>query len=404
MPSLSRRLSRVLTAMVALTWAAVGLVAAAPVHAAEQPVQLSAKPVNQPGQYFDLTLRPGQTRQLQIALGNHGTSTIAARTYAADVYTIINGGFGARLRDDTPGGTTAWLDYPSQVLTLLPGRATVRTFTVTVPSGTPAGEYITSLILENNAPIKGEGSVRLDQVVRQAVAVAVRVPGPLHPGLTIGHATHKLSAGRSVIGVEVSNTGNMRLTPSARLVLHDHSGAVVSRAKVAMDSFYAKTATKVEITLATALDPGKYTVDLSLDDPDRDAHATAEGLRLTVAVPEGSDDAAPPVSTQVIDVLQGESGPVRVWAFALFVLAVCLVATLITVRRMRGRRQPATRGRRRATEHTDLPARPAVAQILENANGTVSPTQVVREATSRQPRRRGSRRAPKHRGRRRVGV
>jgi len=52
------------------------------------------------------------------------------------------------------------------------------------PWYSPAGEYIASVILENDEPVKGKGSIALDQVVRQAVAVAVA--GTLQPGLAIG--------------------------------------------------------------------------------------------------------------------------------------------------------------------------------------------------------------------------
>ena len=66
-------------------------------------IKLALLPVGQAGSYFDLTMRPGETRSLR---GRHrpttATSALAARTYAADVYTIINGGFGGRLRDE-PG-------------------------------------------------------------------------------------------------------------------------------------------------------------------------------------------------------------------------------------------------------------------------------------------------------------
>lgn len=338
MPGMARRLSRFprILAAGALASALVGTLPPAAAHAAEQPVQLSAKPVDQPGQYYDLTLEPGQTRELEIALGNHGKTPIAARTYAADVYTIINGGFGADLRDQKAAGTTTWLDYPTQVLDLQPDRATVRTFSLTVPKGTPAGEYVTSVVLENDAPIKGSGGVALDQVVRQAVAVAVRVPGPWQPGLAIGSASHKIAAERSVVAVEVSNTGNRRLTPPATLVLHDETGAVVSEATVAMDSFYAGTDTKVEITLATILQPGAYTVDLTLDDDEHDAHAAADGLALTVAAPAAAAGTPPSVARQVVDVLQAGRDRFPVWAAVLAALGVALAGTaLVAVHRRR---------------------------------------------------------------------
>lgn len=352
MPPLLRtpRLLRVLAGAAVLVSALVAGVAPASAQEPdqpEQPVQLSAKPVDQPGEFFDLTLGPGQAQELAIDLGNHGTAAIAARTYAANVYSIINGGFGAGLRGTEATGTTTWLDYPTQVLDLEPGRATTRTFTVRVPPGTPAGEYITSVVLENDEPMRGEGSVALDQVVRQAVAVAVRVPGVLSPGLSIGSASHKVAAERSVVAVDVSNTGFMRLTPSADLVLHDPTGAVVSRATVPMDSFYAQSATKVEITLETALLPGNYTLDLALDDDERGAHADVLGLPFDVVAPVEDAVADPSVRSQVVDVLQPAPGQFPVWAALLATLLILFVLAAASWAVMR--RRFAGRGRRRAT-------------------------------------------------------
>ncbi len=344
------RLVRILaTAIVASALA--GMIVPAHAQATEQPVQLSAKVVDQPGEYFDLTVEPGQTRQLQIALGNHGETAIAARTYAADVYTIINGGFGAALRDTAVAGTTTWLDYPTQTLTLEPDRATVQPLSVTVPPGTAPGEYIASVVLENDAPVKGNGSVALDQVVRQAVAVAIRVPGPLVAGLAIGTASHGVVAGRSVVAVDVTNTGNSRLTPAAKMTVRDSKGVTVSSTTVPMDSFYAGTATKAEITLATTLAPGDYTVDLGLDDDGRDAHATATGLPLTVVeVVEQAADTPTEVGRQVVDVIQKRSGQLPLWAVAAVALALLLAGLLAIKHHLSRRRQPRHSRRRKPAE------------------------------------------------------
>lgn len=38
---------------------------------------------------------------------------------------------------------------------------------VSVPPNTPPGEYFTSLVVENDQPIKGRGAVAVNQVERQ---------------------------------------------------------------------------------------------------------------------------------------------------------------------------------------------------------------------------------------------
>ncbi|MEA2610150.1 MAG: hypothetical protein QOJ75_2393, partial [Chloroflexota bacterium] len=153
-------------------------------------IKLSLLAVDQPKAYFDLTMRPGETRSLDVEIANDGQAPIVARTYAADVYTIVNGGFGGRLHGEPQTGTTRWLDYPSAVLQLSIGKSVRQAFTVAVPAGTGPGEYITSVVLENDQPIVGGGQVALNQVVRQAVGVVVTVPGLRSPALAIGGASH----------------------------------------------------------------------------------------------------------------------------------------------------------------------------------------------------------------------
>jgi hypothetical protein len=301
------RLPRRRAALISLFGALVVLAApgAASIRAATAAdigVKLVLRPLDQPGSFFDLTMRPGETRSLAVEIGNDGHEALAARTYAADVYTIINGGFGGRLRDEPRTGTTRWLDYAPEVLELSPGEDVHQAFTVAVPADATPGEYITSLILENDAPVSGGGPMVLDQVVRQAVAVVVTVPGLRSPGLRIDDATHTVVAGTSIVSVAVENTGNVRLKPVIAFTLLDPAGAQVSQTSVPMDTFYARTATFVEIPLAALLAPGMYTIRLTLDDAAEGARAEASSIRLVVeAMPDAASDGG--IAAGLTDVL-----------------------------------------------------------------------------------------------------
>jgi hypothetical protein len=236
-------------------------------------IKLALQPIGQTGSFFDLTLRPGETRRLAVAISNAGTAAITARTYASDVYTIIDGGFGARLRDEPQTGVTGWLDYRTDVVGLAIGESIRQTFQVAVPRDTGPGEYITSLVLENEDPIRDSGPVALDQIVRQAIAVVISVPGLRAPALSIGRASHAVVAGKSVVAIAVGNPGNVRLKPLAAFTLRDAAGLQVSQGTLAMDTFYAGTSTSIEVPLDRLLLPGTYTVRLSLDDAVQRARA-----------------------------------------------------------------------------------------------------------------------------------
>ena len=303
-------------------------------------VKLALRPVGQAGSFFDLTMRPGETRSLDVEIANAGGVALAARTYAADVYTIINGGFGGRLRAEPETGTTTWLDYTADVLQLPAGNRVLRPFTVTVPSDAGPGEYITSLVLENDQPIPGGGAVALDQIIRQAIGVVVTVPGERAPALAIGEAYHKVVAGRSIVSVAVANTGNVRLKPVIGFTLLDAAGAQVSQATMQMDTFYAHTNTFVEVPLAALLQPGRYTVHLTLDDATQDVRADQAAIAFVVeAAPEtahGSGEV--PGLTQVFQAI-GDHSPLLLLAGA--IVAGVVLSVLVgwfVLRRRRGTR------------------------------------------------------------------
>lgn len=254
-------------------------------------MKLALRPVGQPGSYFDLIMLPGETRTLAVDVANDGDAALVARTYAANVYTIINGGFGARLRDEPRSGTTEWLDYSTEVLQLAAGDRIRRTFAIAVPMDAAPGEYITSLALENDQPFSGSGAVVLNQVVRQAVAVVVTVPGPRLPGIVIGAASHEAVGGTSVVSVAVENTGNVRLKPLVSFVLVDATGSEVSHATVQMDTFYAHTATLVQVQLAALMPSGAYTVRLSVGDSGQGMQVSHADVPLIVAAPSDSTGA-----------------------------------------------------------------------------------------------------------------
>lgn len=304
-----------------------------------QPIRLSIKPVGVSGSYFDLTLQPGQSQLLSVELGNHGDLPVEARTYAADSYTIVNGGFGARLADEQASSTTLWVSYEPETIELQPGTAILRPFTISVPEDTRPGEYITSIAIQNAVPTGGDGEgVVVRQVMRQVVAIAVTVPGERAPALAIGGGVHKDVASASVIAVDVQNTGNVRLKPIAALELFDASGAQFDSKSVQFGSFYAGTSTRAEFTFRERLPAGDYTAVVTLTDPGEGiVVSTTEPIVLQVA--EREEQAAAPVAeadqdgtSPALAVAPSSSQPWGLVAVAVgATLAVVAVAALLAL-------------------------------------------------------------------------
>ena len=261
-----------------------------PATAAHEPARLGLTPVDHDGTYFSLTMEPGETRRLQVEAANFGHSQIVARTYAADAYSIVNGGFGADLFGERPTGTTRWLTYPAREVTLAPEDALLIDFEVAIPADAQPGGYITAVVIENAEPVRGSGSIAVDQVNRSAIAVAIEIPGQERAALSIGSVHHEEVAGSSVVSFEVINPGNRHLRPAGDFVLRDGDGAGLATHPVEMDSVYAGTTTTLEAPAIESLVEGNYCAQLTLADSETGAHDATECLPFTVAP---DDDGAP---------------------------------------------------------------------------------------------------------------
>lgn len=237
---------------------------------ADGPLKLGLTTLGTTGSNFVLTMQPGESRNLAVKLDNYGAESVQVRTYAADAFSMINGGLAVRLVGEPSSGTTDWLTYSAEDLDLAARTAVERDFTVTVPVGTPPGEYQTSLVLQNATPVSTSNApqtgMMLQQIIRQVVVVSVDVPGPRTPSLELGPTTHSLVVQHSRLTVGVANLGNVRLKPTGEFVLWDSAGSEVTRYPVAMDTVYAHTDTVAAIPFAQRLNPGDYTAKLTLTD------------------------------------------------------------------------------------------------------------------------------------------
>jgi WxL interacting protein linking bacterial and host surfaces len=363
--SVSTRLALILA--VAAAFASVGLV-----RAADEPPRFGLTPVGQDEAYFSLTMAPGETRNLEVELANFGQDEALARTYAADAYSIVNGGFGAELFGDAPSGTTLWLDYEGRELRLAPNKAIVIAFRVTVPDTAEPGDYLTSLVAENAEPYGGpaEGEIGFQQVNRSAIAVAIDVPGLRQPSIEIGSVSHQVVNDVSVVGFEIANTGNVHLKPSANFILRDAAGTEMAAAPLQMDTVYAGMTTKLEAPLAARLVPADYCAELAIVDAKTGASDESDCLSFTVAAPVPEPTAADGPPFQGIPVIQPAieaaiENPLMAVVAIVGVLALVAAAAFLWVRRSR---------RNRAAVLDAPPAPPAPPAVEEEQPTKRSPS------------------------------
>ena len=335
---MTRTCVRALTTML-LTLAVTPLLLGA-AAAAEEPAMpaLGITPADRSGSWYELELEPGATEHLSVEVANHGEESLDVASYAADVYTLVNGGMGVRLRDEPISGTTEWLEFPSDVVTLAPDQAVRPTATVTVPEDVAPGEYIAALVVENDQPIQSEGQLGVDHVVRQALAVNITVPGPADPTFAIGSAKHKEVGTGSVALLEIENEGNRHLQPAGTITLTDDSGATIETRELAMDILYAGTSTHLEVPVDERLVAGGYTVTAELADPDHDVEAAGTAT-FEVPPPPVTERSIPGID-QVTQAIEATGLPV--WVMLIAAASLIAVGAIIPI--VMRRRQPRGRG------------------------------------------------------------
>lgn len=313
---------------------------AVPAGADDDRVRLGIDAVGSDLPYFDLTLEPGDSVDLTVRFSNYGNVATGATIFAADVRTIRGGGMGMADIDDERTGATNWLDFPDEDLELEPEDQIERTVTVTVPDDTDPGEYITSVVIQNTEPLDiTDDDARFDQTVRQAVAIAIDVPGERPAEMEPGDVHHVVSGNRSVVEIDLRNTGQAHLRPEGEFALFDRDGETLAESPIALDTFYAGTNTVIEVRFTDELAPGEYLVGLSLEDPETGARVDADDLALSVEdeepapEPEGDDGGIVGAVTDPGDSVSSYPGWSAIFGGLLVLFGFMVILALVVVLR-----------------------------------------------------------------------
>ena len=316
--------------------------------AADAP-KFTIRPAEGSASFFTVEAAPGEVRDLPVLLANAGTALASARTYAADAYTTVNGGLGAKLWDDPKTEPTTWVQFPNEVLEIGPKVEVRRSATVTVPLSATPGQHLTSLVIENAELFDSEGA-EAQQRLRQVIAVLIEIPGRRTPALEIGSGRHTVLGKQSVVVVALSNTGNVLLKPRGSLAVLDSEGDEVARAPVQFGSLYAGDAADLEVPLASALQVGTYTAALTLSDEATGATARREvpfdvtaddtAKAASGATPDFPDVKQTPTSAPV-DSGRGSDGAIWPLLLAAVLGTALLVGGIAAALARRGRRAPA---------------------------------------------------------------
>lgn len=253
-----------------------------------------------PGSFFDVRQEAGTRDRYTVVLANtndEARGEFRGRVFAVDVRTALNGGLETGGPEDEKTGTTTWLDFPNDIVTLEPGKGIERTFEVTVPDDTPPGEYVTALCFETAEPLPIPGVPNLKQNLRKTIAFYITVPGDVHPEFSIENIHMVVDETWSGLEADIVNSGNIRVKPEGRLTVSTTDGEPILTTEIAYDAFYAGQTGRIQYGFGDLLPAGEYDVTIELRDPDTSATAIVENQRITTTTQEALDAAAaPPVA------------------------------------------------------------------------------------------------------------
>jgi hypothetical protein len=239
------RHGRLLRGLAALALAAGGLVlvTAAPAHANNNG-QWSVSPTGTDGttprDWFEYQLRPGQTLRDLVSVSNLTDNPMTFAIYPSDAYnTPLDGAFALRLQKDTNNDAGSWIHLGYETLDVPAHSRADLAFEIAIPPDAAPGDHAAGIIAEDTTPAdvapQGQG-VNIQR--RVGTRVYFRVDGPLQPSLQVAQVgsihTQALlppftGRGHASIAYEVKNTGNVRLSGQATLVIKGLFGRTIKK-------------------------------------------------------------------------------------------------------------------------------------------------------------------------------
>lgn len=322
-----------------------------------QSFSFGLRPENQTVGYFQYSLEPGTTMEDALLAQNTTDEDILIEVSVVAGHTALMGGVAFPGQADGPAG---WIHLPDEGVVEIPAQKQVRLpFTVTVPAGTPPGEYVAGF-LASPAPMQRmedqQDSVKVNVVSQMGLTMIITVPGNQVCEITLDEIRSETSSGAWNVVVSMRNTGNIHFKGIGELALFSpETGTAQTIRDMNIGYFVAGDTMNYPLSFDQAPPPGRYEARLTLlgedciyqamfldnlaVDPDEYTFTAAESRRWDQARqvhPDPEDTAAASHLDQAGLFLIGA---------ALFILVLAFL--LYTISTIRGRLP----GRAEAAEH-----------------------------------------------------
>lgn len=175
---------------------------------------------------FIYNLSGGSSKSDQLYLQNGLDEKVTVEVYAVDGTVTATGDMTCKQKAEAKDTAGKWIDIPKQDVTLAAKESKLVDFKVTVPNKVDVGEHNACIVVQRkDAPPAATGGVQIQ--TRQAIRVAVVVPGDIHRDVTIDKFDIQYTNGHQLYTIALKNSGNVSADVDVKLVVKDASGKVV---------------------------------------------------------------------------------------------------------------------------------------------------------------------------------
>lgn len=209
---------------------ALGLLASTGPAVAVDDGALGIRPANE-SDFFHFSLYPGAALDATAIVTNHTQSPTTLLNYPVDGTSTPQGAFALANQDDPRPGVGGWIHLDEDQITVAGNAELKVNFRISVPAGTPPGDYAGGLIIQSppvqgqTTNVNGDTAVRLDVIQRQGVRIYLNVAGTAVSSLQHGDMSWQQSGDALTFTLPLKNTGNTILHPSAALEVSNWLGA-----------------------------------------------------------------------------------------------------------------------------------------------------------------------------------
>lgn len=219
----SSRLCQVAAVFLAAAFALGTATAATAAGVTPGAITVAIRPADE-ANYFHLNVLPGETVERKAVVSNFSSAPVDLLIYPADATTTAQGGFALAERGAPARQLGSWIHLPITELHLAAHANTTVTFHVAVPAGIQPGDYAGGILVQSMTP--GQTTTgnkdfpfQVNIIQRIGARAYLHVAGTAEPGLNAGRLTWQATAHGITFSIPITNTGNIRLQPTAQIRL-----------------------------------------------------------------------------------------------------------------------------------------------------------------------------------------